>query len=184
MTPPSLNPASPNPASPNPLALEVRTIRPSRLRRRCGFSLLEILLALAILGGALAILSTIAETGTSAAREARDLSMARLLCQSKLSEVLLDATAGISPQSELSVPMESLDSGSTTAFNYSLEVQPAAMDGLLAIRVTVTAENPNGGPALATYALTRWLIDPTLGLEAAEAEEEAMAAAAAEEAAG
>ena len=47
------------------------------------------ILALAILGGSLAILSQIASTGTDAAREARDLALARLLCQSKLSEVLM-----------------------------------------------------------------------------------------------
>ncbi len=44
---------------------------------RSGFSLLEILLALAILGGSLAILSRIVDTGAGAAREARDLSVAR-----------------------------------------------------------------------------------------------------------
>jgi len=53
-------------------------------RTRSGFSLLEILLALSILGGSLAVLSQIAEIGTSAAREARELSVCRMLCQSKL----------------------------------------------------------------------------------------------------
>ena len=42
-----------------------------RYSRRRGFSLLEILLALAILGGSLAMLSRIVDTGTSAAREGR-----------------------------------------------------------------------------------------------------------------
>lgn len=145
-------------------------------RRRGGFSLLEILLALAILGGAMAMLSQIAETGTSAAREVRDLSIARMMCQSKLSETLLDALSGISPQTELTVPMPSSDSGSTTTFNSSVEVQPGQMDGLLIVRVTVVAESSNGGVPRATYSLTRWMVDPTLGLEAAEAEAEAMAA--------
>lgn len=147
-----------------------------RPQSRGGFSLLEILLALAILGGSLAVLSQIAETGTSAAREARDLSVARLLCQSKLSETLLDATSGISPQTIIDAPLEAFDSGSLTTFNYSVEVQPGQLDGLLNVRVTVTAVNPSGGSPLATYALTRWMIDPLLGLEAAEAEAEAEAA--------
>ncbi|MGB7329552.1 MAG: prepilin-type N-terminal cleavage/methylation domain-containing protein [Rubripirellula sp.] len=150
---------------------------------RNGFSLLEILLALAILGGAMAMLSQIAETGTSAAREARDLSVARLMCQSKLSETLLDVASGISPQTVLTTPLASFDSGSMTSFNYSLEVQPGQMDGLLILRITVVAESPNGGPALATYSLTRWVVDPTLGLEAAEAEAEALKSLESEEAA-
>jgi general secretion pathway protein I len=151
---------------------------------RSGFSLLEILLALAILGGSLALLSRIAETGTSAAREARDLSVARILCQSKLSELLLDSMAtGTSPQSVSPGPAASFDSESTTPFNYSIDVQPAPLDGLLMILVTVEALDPNGGPPLASYSLMRWMVDPALGLEQAEAEEEAMkeeAAAAAE----
>lgn len=146
-----------------------------RVRRRRGFSLLEILLSLAILGGSLALLSRIAETGTSAAREARDLSVARMLCQSKLSELLLDSlSTGTAPQPVGATPMESFDSQSTTPFFYSVDVQPAPLEGLLAVLVTVEAANPNGGPPLARYALMRWMVDPALGLEQAEAEAEAM----------
>jgi len=141
---------------------------------RTGFSLLEILLALAILGGSLAILSSIASTGVSSAREARDLTVARLLCQSKLSELLLDSTvAGIAPQAVPLTPLESFDSESTTPFFYSVDVQPGQLDGLLVIRVVVVAENADGGPPIAQYSLVRWMIDPTLGLEEAEAEEKA-----------
>ncbi len=147
---------------------------------RNGFSLLEILLALAILGGSLAALSQIVNTGAMAAREARDLSIARILCQTKLAEVLLDATAGISPQSVPPSPLESFDSDSLTPFSYQIEVNPAPLDGLLAIRVTVDALDPDGGPPVAQHSLTRWLIDPLLGLEEAELEAEAAAAAAEE----
>ncbi|WP_040768714.1 hypothetical protein [Novipirellula maiorica] len=133
------------------------------------------------LGGALAVLSQLALTGTDAAREARELSVARILCQTKLSEILLQ---DISPLSLPMSPVESADSGSMIPFQYSVEVQPASLDGLLAVRVTVEATDPDGGPAIATYALTRWMIDPALGLAEAEAEEEAAkeaeAAAAAE----
>jgi len=52
---------------------------------------------------------------------------------------------------------------------------------MLAVRVSVEALDPDGGPALATYSLTRWMIDPLMGLkemaeeEAALREEEASA---------
>ncbi|MFK8111455.1 MAG: type II secretion system protein [Rubripirellula sp.] len=158
--------------------------QPQRPRtQRAGFSLFEILLALAILGASLAILSRIAENGTSAAREARDLSVARIICQSKLSEILLDSMAGTAPQSSPPTPLPAFDSQATTPFSFTVDVQPAPLDGILAIRVTVEAQDPNGGPALATYSLMRWMIDPALGLEEAEAEEEAAQAAAEEEAA-
>lgn len=135
-----------------------------------GFSLLEILLALAILGGSLAVLGQIAQTGTDAAREARDLALSRILCQTKLNELLLEGTM---PQSIPSTPVASSDSQSTTPFSYSVDVQTAPLEGLLVVRVAVEAGNPDGGPALARYSLTRWMVDPTLGLEELEAEEKA-----------
>lgn len=140
----------------------------SGCHRRRGFSLLEIMLALAILGGAMAVLSQIAGTGTDAAREARSLATARVLCQTKLAEILIDPT--VSPQSVPPTPIASFDSASTAEFSYMVEVQPAPIDGLLALRVTVKAVDPNEGPPLATYSLDRWIIDPALGLEQAEAE--------------
>ncbi|TWT83931.1 hypothetical protein CA13_54050 [Planctomycetes bacterium CA13] len=133
------------------------------------------MLALAILGGSLAILSTIASVGSDAAREGRDLSIARILCQTKLSELLIQ---DIAPQAVDSVPIESSDSGSVTEFTYSVEVLPAPLDGLLSIRVSVDGVNPDGGSSIASYALTRWMIDPALGLEEAEEAEEAEKAAA------
>jgi prepilin-type N-terminal cleavage/methylation domain-containing protein len=162
--------------------IENQSLKSARFhqRKRGGFSLLEILLALAILGGSLAILSRIVDTGISAAREARDLSIARMICQAKLSEVLLNSTAGFTPQTQPPMPVDSFDSQSTTPFEFSVEVQPGQLGGILLIRVVVEAQNPDGGEPLARYSLVRWMIDPALGLEELEAEEEA----AREEAAG
>lgn len=144
----------------------------ARIRR--GFSLLEIILALAILGGALAVLGQIADTGTDAAREARALAMARVLCQAKLSEVLLNASLGQTPTTVIDAIAEPFDSLATIQYSYSIEVAPAPLEGLLAIRVSVQGLDPDGGPRLAVYQLTRWMIDPALGLEAAEEEEKAL----------
>ncbi len=144
-----------------------------RVTRQQGFSLLEILLALAILGGSMAILSRIVDTGISAAQEARDLANARMICQAKLSEVILNSASGITPQTQPLTPVDSFDSQSTTPFEFSVEVQPGQLGGILLIRVVVEAQNPDGGESLARYSLVRWMIDPALGLEELEAEEEA-----------
>ena len=140
-----------------------------------GFSLLEILLALAILGASLAVLSQIADTGMSAARESRDLSAARILCQTKLTEVLLNSMSGITPQSVSGATFDvPFDSQSSSVFQYSVQVQPAQQSGLLSIQVLVESLDLDGGMPRTRYALTRWIVDPTLGLEDAEAEEQAM----------
>ena len=141
--------------------------------KRSGFSMLEMLLALAILGTSLAVLAQLADVGTSAAREARALAMARLACQTKLSELLLNSTTmGQSPTAVVDAPVDSFDSQSTLSFTYSVEVMPAPLDGMLAVRLSVKALGGND-EVLATYALERWMIDPALGLEELEMEEEA-----------
>ncbi|MCC9658217.1 type II secretion system GspH family protein [Rhodopirellula sp. JC737] len=144
------------------------------MRQASGFSLLEMMLSLAILGMSLAILAQIAGTGTDAAREARDLSQARLIASSKMSEILVSASTGISPAGAPAMPVESMDSAATTQFQVQVDVVPAPMDGMLAIRVGVEALDPDGGPPLATYALTRWMIDPLLGLKELAEEEAAL----------
>ncbi|KAA5543886.1 type II secretion system protein [Roseiconus nitratireducens] len=139
--------------------------------KRNAFSLLEMILALSILGMSLAILAQLARTGVSAAREARALATARVLCQSKLNEQLLNIQAGQSPATIIDAPIESFDSQSAGSFVYSVEVMPGRLDGLLSLRVAVKALGNNGEETLANYALDRWVIDPLLGLETAEAEE-------------
>ena len=143
-----------------------------QVKSRDAFSLLEMLLALAILGGSLAILGQIAETGVDAARQARDLSMARLIAQSKLSEVLINVSLEQTPQSVFDTPVDPIDSLTTTAYTYSVEVQPATLDGMLMIRILVTATDANGNVSV-NYALDRWIIDPAIGLAELEMEEEA-----------
>ncbi len=130
-------------------------------RRRSGFSLLEMLLALAILGGSLGILSTIAMQGADAAREAESLVQARLIAQTQLAVIL---ASGQHPATVPATPVAPVDSESTTSFEYQVDVAMTPMQGMLAIRITVRALDANGGPHIATYAITRWMIDPLLGL--------------------
>lgn len=128
---------------------------------RSGFSLLEMLLALAILGGSLGILSTIAMQGADAAREAECMVQARLIAQSQLAVIL---ASDQHPATLPATPVAPVDSESTTSFEYQVDVAMTPMQGMLGIRITVRALNANGGPPVATYVITRWMIDPLLGL--------------------
>ncbi|TWU19771.1 type II secretion system protein [Allorhodopirellula heiligendammensis] len=139
----------------------------SRISHRSGFSLLEMLLALAILGGSLGILSTIAMKGADAAREAEHLAQARLIAQSQLAMIL---ASNIHPAAVPPTPVAPVDSESTTPFQYQVDVAMAPIQGMLAIRITVRALDPNGGMPIATYSITRWMIDPLLGLADQETE--------------
>lgn len=146
-------------------------MRRTGLLKRDGFSMLEMLLALAILGASLAVLAQIAGTGSDAAREARALSEARLIAQRQMSELLAE---GWSPQSMPPSPAPPVDSTSTTPFQVEVNVTPSPLDGVLMLRVRVQATDPDGGAPLADYTLTRWMIDPLLGLAELAAEEKAM----------
>ena len=140
---------------------------------RNAFSLLEMVLALTILGRFSLHSRPDRRHGTDAAREARALVSCRMICQSKLNEELLNIVYGQTPTTIIDAPAEPFDSQSTETFTYSLEVGNGQLEGLLALRVSVKALGNNGSEQIAIYALDRWVIDPAIGLEEAEAEEEA-----------
>ena len=54
---------------------------------RKGLTLLEVLLALAILGGALAVIGELSRIAARNAEQARDLSTAQRLCENKMAEI-------------------------------------------------------------------------------------------------
>ncbi len=148
--------------------------------RRCAFSLLEVLLALAILGGSLAVLSQIVGVGGDSASSARDLALCRLLCQAKMSEILV---SGLTPAAVPSTPIASPDQSSSAPFYYTLELAPAPVQGMLAVRISVQAMTSDETMPTASFSITRWIIDPSLGLAQAQADADAAKAAEAEEAA-
>ena len=120
-----------------------------------GFSLLEVILALSILVGAIAVLGELVRLGTMNAASARDITQAQLLCETKLAEVMAGLTF---PEIVQSVPCET-----DPTYLYSIDVQPLDMPGLMILTVTVTQDVPiNHRPA--EFTLVRWIQDPALVL--------------------
>lgn len=144
-----------------------------RLHRviRPGFSLFEIILALAIFGVAMAMLGNIVSNGAKAAIESRDLARAQIMCESKMAEVLLNSAG---PQPLANVTLESHDT--LRQWQYSVLTEPAAIAGMVAVQVTVTsvANDPSVIPV--EFSLTRWIVDPALDLQGQEDEAAALAA--------
>lgn len=124
--------------------------------RRAGLTLLEVILALAILAAAMATLGELMGIGTRSAAEARDLTTAQLLCESKMSEL----TARI-------IPLESIQRAQfeyNTDWLYSVTVQSTEEQHLFAVRVVVQQNvDPRKRPV--SFALDRWVIDPDLELQ-------------------
>jgi type II secretory pathway pseudopilin PulG len=127
--------------------------------RRGGFSLLEAILALAILTSSIAVLGELVRMGSQHAALARDLTQAQFLCESKINEIAtgaLGAAVGVSDS-----PLDAALAGGSSDWVYSVAVAPLELPYLMAVQVTVRKNEPaNKRPA--TYTLTRWMKDPSV----------------------
>jgi general secretion pathway protein I len=143
--------------------------------RRGGFSLLEVVLALAILTGAIVVLGEVARMGMRNAQVARDMSQAQLLCESKMAEI----TSGITPADPVyRVPFDTLEvtgetagtaGGSRDLWYYSIETQTTQEDGLMEVCVTVQQSEDVKRPV--EFRLVRWMLGSAVESSEASAAE-------------
>jgi prepilin-type N-terminal cleavage/methylation domain-containing protein len=125
---------------------------------RRGLSLLEVILAIAILGGALATIGELIRIGARNAAISRDLTTAQLYCESKMNE----AAAGVIDLENLET--ETLDEEG----DWMCVITTEALDQqqLIAVNVTV-GQNPDEYARPVSFSMTRWIIDPAYVAECA-----------------
>lgn len=116
-----------------------------------GFSLLEVILALAILTGAIAVIGELVRVGTRNAEAARDLTQSQLLCESKLAEIASGLT--VAEPVTMSLCPDDQD------WLYSVAVESTAETGIVAVRVTLTRNLPNQ-PQPLEFSMVQWMPDP------------------------
>jgi prepilin-type N-terminal cleavage/methylation domain-containing protein len=123
-----------------------------------GLSLLEVILAIAILGGALATIGELIRIGARNAAISRDLTTAQLYCESKMNE----AASGVIDLENLET--ETLDE----AGEWMCVITTEALDQqqLIAVNVTV-GQNPDEFARPVSFSMTRWIIDPAYVAECA-----------------
>ena len=126
----------------------------SDLATGVGFSLLEVILALAILTGAIAVLGEIARSALRNAQAARDVTRAQLLCEGILNEI----AAGLIPCDPVyDAPCAQLFDERDRGWLYSIENMALDEDGLIAVQVTVRQDLPaTHQPVQVT--LVRWMM--------------------------
>ncbi len=144
--------------------LTPRRCRRHARARQAAMTLLEVILAIAILGGSLAVLGEIVRAGTRAARGAKTLSTAQLLADSLAAEICATTTT---PETSEGI----VENFGGMRWAYTTQVEQVEQQGLLGIVVTVR-EDLDLTQQPVTFSLVRWMIDPQteLDLEAAAAE--------------
>jgi type II secretion system protein I len=117
-----------------------------------GFSLLEVVLALAILAGALAALGEVMRLGDQNAAAAADESQAQMFAESVMSELLVGARPVGNASGEL--PTED-----DPPWVFEIEIQPTDFQELIAVRVSVSQQLA-AQLEPARCDLVRWLPNP------------------------
>jgi general secretion pathway protein I len=132
---------------------------------RKAFSLLEVILALGILLGAIAVLGELARIGVRNAEIARDRSRAELLCEGIMAEIVSGAAPA---EPVVGAPIELANEPGSPPWLYSVETQEIDPSGLMAVRVTVSQDLPPGVRPV-EVSLARWMISPELEMAAQQA---------------
>jgi hypothetical protein len=121
-----------------------------------------VILALGILAGAVAVLGEVGRNGLNQARLARDVTIAQLLCESKMAEV----TAGVTPaDTTIAAPFDTTDDPSVPDWLYSIEVSTIDDQGLSSVLVTVTQDLPPEKHPV-SVSLTRWIYETETAITA------------------
>ncbi len=125
---------------------------------RRGFSLMEVLLATALLMGCVVVLSELANIGRQHIRKAEKTAAAELICQSALNEILIGAAPAETFERR---PVED-----PPGWVISLDVQPLEKrPGLAALEITVAEDLPEDKRAV-EFSLKRWILDPAADTQA------------------
>ncbi|MFN6400794.1 MAG: hypothetical protein ACK449_12950 [Planctomycetota bacterium] len=130
------------------------------LKSRSAMSLLEVVLALAILAMSAAILATIARTATDNGLIAHRLATAQILAESKMAEVVtgaisLEGVGGWMPITD-TVPQG--------IWYYQLQTEAAARKDMIGVRLSVS-DQAGVDENKEVFYIVRWMIDPNLGLD-------------------
>jgi type II secretory pathway pseudopilin PulG len=132
------------------------------LPRRTAISLLEVVLALAILGVASAYLAQSMQLAAQNAIRAQRLTQAELVMESVMNQVI----AGVIPaQSVTWAPYTTTSANGN--WNYMINVAQAEMQGMIGVQVAVQESRASGATdsQVPDLVATRWIIDPSLELD-------------------
>ncbi len=125
-------------------------------RQRRGISLLEVLLAIAILGMSVATVGELVRIGALAAANTRDMTAAQMMAETKVSEL----TSGLYPLT----PVTDAADEFYPDWTYTVQVEQIDQEGLVAVQVTVKQNLPESQRPI-RYSLVRWMREADLEID-------------------
>ena len=127
--------------------------RPAKMAGLCAFTLLEIILALAILAGSLVALGEVMRLADQTAMLTEGETQAQIMAASLMDELLCGSR-------ELSdVDQEMLELDADPPWVYSIATESTDLDQLIAVRIRVEQKvDPRLQPAY--FEITRWMPNP------------------------
>jgi len=126
--------------------------------RRGGFTLLEVILALAILLSSLAAIGHLVFNAYQNALRVKNLTRAQLICEGILAEL---NAGSIVLETIADAPVEDIDDTVEPGWLYTIDIAQLDTNGLLSVQVTV-AQDPALFARPVQFTLTQWMIDPTV----------------------
>lgn len=147
----------------------------ARKQYRRGFSLLEIVLSLAILSGAMAVLGEAVRSGMENARIARDLTDAQLFCESKMAEleagfITTDPVTDMPIEPLTDSQLESEVDPEENEWLYSISSDTVGEEGIILVYLSVY-QDPNTVKNPVSFTLKRMILDESqISLQTTEEE--------------
>lgn len=133
--------------------------RRARVRgRAAGFSLLEVVLALAIFGMAAVMLTELANSSLRRAADCRDVTQAQFIAESIMSELVV-GVRDLANVANAEYRGEGEGLLQQANWNYSVQIATGEIEGLLSVTVTVQ-QNLDDETRAAEFSLVRLIQDP------------------------
>jgi prepilin-type N-terminal cleavage/methylation domain-containing protein len=133
---------------------------------KTGFSLLEVVLSLAILGGSMAVLGEAVRHAMENARVARDLTDAQLYCESKMAELeagflTTDSVSDMPIEPMIESSLESTALSDDTGWLYSIQTELIDVQGLVLVYLSVY-QDPGTVKKPVSFTMTRMFLDESM----------------------
>lgn len=129
--------------------------------QRCpkgGFTLLEVILAIAILLSSLAAIGHLVFNAYQNALRIKNLTRAQLICEAILAEL---NAGSLALETIADAPVEDIDDTVEPGWLYTIDIAQLDTNGLLSVQVTVS-QDPSLVARPVQFTLTQWMIDPTV----------------------